>query len=270
MSLDTIGGFGGRRSTKRYLHLLVDHCTRYAYVHTSPNQTAKEIIWLLKSVHHINQIETLLTDQYRSFNSKEFTDYVTNEGINHIFTAIDNPSSNGLNERLNQTLVNRIRCRINENQNHVAWATVARKCIDEYNDTIHSTTQFSPNYLMNGILPDIAPKEFMELPDLIADRQLAYKNSIKSHEANKKRYDKNKNRQIPFDVGDYVFVENGNKLNRHKLDKIRIGPFPITKKLSNTVFELKVGNSINAKRLYHASKMIQSPIETGLNPNQPS
>lgn len=30
VSIDTIGGFGGSRSTKRYLHLLVDHFTRYA------------------------------------------------------------------------------------------------------------------------------------------------------------------------------------------------------------------------------------------------
>lgn len=35
MSIDTIGGFGGSRSTKKYLHLLVDHFTRCAYIVTS-------------------------------------------------------------------------------------------------------------------------------------------------------------------------------------------------------------------------------------------
>jgi hypothetical protein len=35
-----------------------------------------------------------------------------------IFTAVNAPFSNGLNERLNQTLVNKIRCAINqENKN---------------------------------------------------------------------------------------------------------------------------------------------------------
>lgn len=38
LSMDTIGGFGGSRSTKKYLHLLVDHFTRYAYILTSKNQ----------------------------------------------------------------------------------------------------------------------------------------------------------------------------------------------------------------------------------------
>lgn len=44
MSLDTIGGFAGRRSTKKYLHLLVDHFTRYAYISTSKNQNATEFV----------------------------------------------------------------------------------------------------------------------------------------------------------------------------------------------------------------------------------
>ena len=35
ISIDTIGGFGGSRSTKKYLHLLVDHFTRYAFILTS-------------------------------------------------------------------------------------------------------------------------------------------------------------------------------------------------------------------------------------------
>ena len=35
VSIGTIGGFGGSRSTKKYLHLLVDHFTRYAFIVTS-------------------------------------------------------------------------------------------------------------------------------------------------------------------------------------------------------------------------------------------
>lgn len=59
--LGTLGGFGGRRSTKQYLHLLVDHFTRYAYIYTLPNQTGNEIIRLLNSVHQDNYSWTLLT-----------------------------------------------------------------------------------------------------------------------------------------------------------------------------------------------------------------
>ena len=66
--------------------------------------------------------------------------------------------------------------------------------MNEYNDTVHSVTQFSPNYSMNGVVPDVAPMEFSALPDLVADRKRAYENSsVRSHNANKVQYDKKKN-----------------------------------------------------------------------------
>jgi hypothetical protein len=256
MSLDTIGGFGGRRSTKKYLHLLVDHFTRYAFITTSSNQTAAEFIRLVQSVQRENKINTLLTDQYGGLNSNEFTEYLRNNDINHYNTAVDTPSSNGLNERLNQTLTNRIRCRINEQNKKVAWTTIARQCVDEYNSTIHSVTKFAPNYLLYGVPTDMVPAKFLEIPDLLADRQTAFSNSIKYHKANKRRFDLRRY-DVTFNVGDEVFIENGNKLNRHKLDEIRIGPFPITRKFSNTVYEVDVGYKTCSKRLYHASKIVK-------------
>lgn len=50
MSLDTIEGLGGRRSTKKYLHLLVDHFTRFAYILTSSSQNIEEFIKLITKV----------------------------------------------------------------------------------------------------------------------------------------------------------------------------------------------------------------------------
>lgn len=57
-------------------------------------------------------MQILLADQYPAINSKKFFNYFK-ENIELIFTATDAPFSNGLNEKLNQTLVNRIRCMLN-------------------------------------------------------------------------------------------------------------------------------------------------------------
>uniref|UniRef100_A0A2H1VCF4 SFRICE_038769 n=1 Tax=Spodoptera frugiperda TaxID=7108 RepID=A0A2H1VCF4_SPOFR len=73
LSIDTMGGLGSARPTKTYLHLLVDHFTRYAFILTSITQNKKKV-YLLPI----------------------------------LFTAINTPFFNGLNERLNQTLVNKI------------------------------------------------------------------------------------------------------------------------------------------------------------------
>ena len=103
VSMDTIGGFGGSRSTKKYLHLLVDHFTRYAYILTSKTQHSSDFIKLVEKVTQNNSIDMILTDQYPGINSKEFKSYLNEKTINLIFTAVNSPFSNGLNERLNQT-----------------------------------------------------------------------------------------------------------------------------------------------------------------------
>lgn len=114
VSIDTIGGFGGSRSTKRYLHLLVDHFTRYAFIVTSKTQSANDFIELVNKVTDPDKIGMLLTDQYPGINFKEFRNFLNEQSIRIIFTAVNTPFSNGLNERLNQTLVNKIRCKMNE------------------------------------------------------------------------------------------------------------------------------------------------------------
>lgn len=42
MSIDSVGGFGGKKSTKKYLHILGDHFTRYAFISTSKSQNARD------------------------------------------------------------------------------------------------------------------------------------------------------------------------------------------------------------------------------------
>lgn len=116
MSIDTIGGFGGQKSTKKYLHLLVDHFTRYAFILTSKTQNATDFIKLVRNVLETDEIRMILTDQYPGVNSREFKEFLEERDVRLIFTAVNAPFSNGLNERLNQTIVNRIRCKINEKE----------------------------------------------------------------------------------------------------------------------------------------------------------
>lgn len=160
ISIDTIGGFGGSRSTKKYLHLLVDHLTRYAIIATSKTQNAHDFIKLVNKVSDSEDIKLLLADQYAGINSTEFKYYLDNKHITMVFTAVNSPFSNGLNERLNQTLVNKIRCKMNEKkEKNIAWTTIAQECVNIYNETIHSITGFTPKYLMYGIDTTIVPSE---------------------------------------------------------------------------------------------------------------
>lgn len=258
VSIDTIGGFGGSRSTKKYLHLLVDHFTRYAFVLTSKTQGANDFIKLVTNISETDNIGMILTDQYPGINSKEFKRFLAEKQIPMIFTAVNAPFSNGLNERLNQTLVNKIRCKINEEENTRAWTKIAHECVEKYNKTIHSVTGFSPSYLLYGTDATILPKELKEektQQDWIRDRTTALENTIKSHNYNKILFDKNREYH-EFNVGDMVYVENGNKLNRKKLDHLRIGPFQIIEKISKSIYRIDTGHKKTESNLFHVTKLV--------------
>ncbi|KAK2575226.1 hypothetical protein KPH14_012691 [Odynerus spinipes] len=232
MSIDTIGGFGGQRSTKKYLHLLVDHFTRYAYILTSKTQNATDFIKLVKMVLETDKIDMILTDQYPGINSKEFKEFLEGNDVKLVFTAVNTPFSNGLNERLNQTLVNKMRCKLNEKGEKKAWTSIARECINKYNETEHSVTGFAPAYLLEGKNTSTLPQELrreINRESWIRDRKTALERTITSHTYNKNLFDKNR-KHHEFNIGDLVNIENGNKLNRKKLDNLRIGPFHIKKK----------------------------------------
>lgn len=258
VSIDTIGGFGGSRSTKKYLHLLVDHFTRYAFVLTSKTQTANDFIKLVTKITETENIGILLTDQYPGINSKEFKQFLNDKQIQIVFTAVNAPFSNGLNERLNQTLINKIRCKINEKGNNRAWTTIAQECVDKYNETNHSVTGFTPKYLLYGTDTTILPNELKHEQsnnDWIRDRKIALENTVKSHNYNKKLFDRNR-KHYDFKIGEMVYVENGNKLNRKKLDELRIGPYKIIDKISNSIYKIETGHKKTESNLFHVTKLV--------------
>lgn len=202
-----------------------------------------------------NKVKLLLTDQYSGINSNQFKNFLKSEDIKCIFTAVDCPFSNGQNERTNQTLVNSVRCKISENR-HRPWSTIAEQCIDNYNNTVHSTTKFTPSYLLNGIDNSFSPPELNKnnLENLKETREQAFLNSKKVNDQNKNYYDKNR-KPITHEEGDLVYIQNSSRLNRNKLDPIRVGPFKIKKKISNLLYIIDSGKR-KESNIFHASKMI--------------
>lgn len=259
VSLDTIGVFAGNRPYKRYLHLIVDHFSHYAFISTSKHQTSSDFINFIKKIYDQHKINTLLTDQYPGINSNEFKEYLKNEQINLVFTATNCPFSNGLNERLNQTLVNRIHCKIHEGKTR-AWSRVAAKCVHEYSQTNHSVTKFSPEYLLFGKSFSTIPTSFLPNQNLEFDRKTALENTIWNHECNKILIDKNF-KYHEFQIGDFVYIENGSALNRWKLDEIRLGPYVILKKISSTIYEINTGHKKWQSSFFHILKLLSQGAE---------
>lgn len=77
----------------------------------------------------------------------------------------------------------------------VAWTKIAQECTKRYNETEHTVTGFTPKYLLEGENVTILPEEMKQKKtqsDLQKDRRLALQRTIKSHNYNKKIFDKNR------------------------------------------------------------------------------
>ena len=188
VSIDTVGGFSSEQSRKQYAHLAIDHFTRFVWVLCSKTQSAKNFINLIKTVSTIVKPKKIIADRYAGIKSKEFILYLEKNKIDYQYTPTDCPQSNGMVERVNQTLVNRLRCKRNEREKQNC-TKLMEEVVTEYNDTLHTVTTFSPNYLLYGKRP-FEPPIGDNYPSIEEAREIALENSIKNHNKNKAWYDK--------------------------------------------------------------------------------
>lgn len=142
-----------------------------------------------------------------------------------------------------------------------SWTTVAQECVRKYNETEHTVTGFAPIYLLEGTNVSILPDELRNTDtqdEWVKNRKIALERTKRSHNYNKALYDKNRV-DYDFNIGDMVFVENGNKLNRKKLDELKVGPYEIMERLSKSIFRIDTGHKKSESNLFHVSKLIPNP-----------
>lgn len=87
------------------------------------------------------------------------------------------------------------------------------------------------------------------------NKEVALERTIKSHDYNKKLFDKNR-KHHEFNTDDMVYIENGNRLNRKKLNDLRVGPFEIIEKISNSIYKIKTNRKKSETSLFHIAKLI--------------
>lgn len=257
MSLDTIGGLGYYHSTKKYLHCVTDHSTRYVWTFASTNATTDTYINCLKQIFQMNKPKKILSDRNAAFTSSKFKHFLRKNGVTQLLTSSHRPQSNGKQERVGATIIQRIRCKINNEHANTPWPKLLEQATAEYNNTPHQVTSFPPNYLLYGTLPYEIPLPNVEIyPPLEQAREIAYEKTLKDHEKNKVRYDK-KFVESPFKEGDIVMIENFIYPNTRKLTAPFDGPYTIVKKLSNVTLEIDKPNHLTKSKtdIIHSTRL---------------
>ncbi|GFW25429.1 transposon Tf2-6 polyprotein [Trichonephila clavipes] len=165
-----------------------------------------------------------------------------------LLTSANRPQCNGKNERVNQTLVAKLRCKVNSTTK-TPWTKLLEQVTYGYNNSPHDVTGFPPAYLKFGTLPYDSPlpnQVKLNYPPIQQARQIAVNRTIKHHKINKQRYDKHYV-DDKFKVGDLVLYQNFSYPNSSKLQSPYNGPFKVVRKLSNVTYEIAKPNQYTGK-----------------------
>ncbi|GFX10289.1 transposon Ty3-G Gag-Pol polyprotein [Trichonephila clavipes] len=222
-------------------------------LHVFCNASLKAIGAILKQPDNSG---TLHPVSFHSRTLREFKRFLRNYNVKQLLTTSHHPQTNGKCERVNQSIVTKLRCKVNSSPTKIPWTKILEQVINEYNLTPHSVTKFSPAYLLFGTLSYTPPLAQNQVYPPVEEARKLAKNTIKYHEKNKIKYDAHFI-DSPFEPGDLVIYEKFNYPNRRKLSPIFSGPYEIVQKLSDVNYEITKPNALTKKptEIVHISKL---------------
>lgn len=177
--------------------------------------------------------------------------------IKKIFSTPYRAQSNKI-ERQHRTINAYFRAYAEQNASN--WNKLIKYATFVCNNTVQSTTGYSPHELCHGfkiIIPNSitksqGPYNYDNLADEIRSKikeslEIAKEKLMKQKLTNKRNYDRNVN-EIDVAVGDLVLVKNFNKL--HKFDNVYEGPFRVIDAQSHYVTIMKRGKPFKIHKDY--------------------
>ena len=234
LSMDFIGPLKATRPGMRYIFTLVGPFSRlrFALPCTKPNiENAKKGIG--KWIERYGHSSRILSDRGAAFQSAKFRQWAADLGVQIILTVPHAHHSNGLCERFQQTLINRLRRMMLSGEKNRSRKDVLPDAIERMNWAPRGVTGFDPAYLYFGKYCDDshAPESRFE-----ADRNLAKTRMTKQRESMCRKG----RRGSPFipTVGQRVWVYDSVRMSRldDKLSPFWIGPFEVIDALSGQIF----------------------------------
>jgi transposase InsO family protein len=133
-----------------YILLVVDHFTRYAQAYPTKNKSALTAAKCLFNdyILRFGIPARILHDQGKEFDNRLFRELERFCGIVKSRTTSYHPQGNGSVERMNSTLLQMLRALAESEKPN--WHQHVNKLVSAYNATVHSTTGFTPHYLLYG------------------------------------------------------------------------------------------------------------------------
>lgn len=153
LHIDVVGPIKPSSAGNRFIITAIDAFSRFAYARARKEVKTRDIIdFLTEEIITKHGLPVyLVSDNGPQFRSNQFKEIMNDLGIKHTFTCPYHPSANGMDERLNGSLVKVLRNYISHNQRD--WDLKLPWALMVYNTAINETTKTSPYTALFGVAP---------------------------------------------------------------------------------------------------------------------
>lgn len=169
MAVDVAGPFHPTTNKNRFIIVAMDYFTKYVSIMPVVNHQAETVAQVL-----VNEVFTkvgipcsLHSDMGSDFVSNLFTEVCRIFQIDKTRTSPFRPQSDGMVERFNRTMGAMLRQFVSNTQEN--WDEFLPLCAMAYNSSVHSSTGYTPNYLMFGREFKLPLEYMLPCPDFIEE-----------------------------------------------------------------------------------------------------
>lgn len=219
--IDLLGPYPRTKNRNTMVFVVLDDLTKFSLMKAMPRGTAVNITSYLKELFGIFGVpEKIVSDNGVQFRSHEYINFLSDLGIEPVYTAIYSPQANA-SERVNRSIVAALRAYVGEH--HRDWDSKLIEIGCALRNAVHESSSFSPHYLMFGqhqvqhansykLLRNLNSLGDSEIETLAKPHRMAlvYEEVVKNLQQAKERAAKGYNlraRNIMFSPGQRVWVK---------------------------------------------------------------
>lgn len=270
LCIDFIGPLPETVRGNKYILSIVDHFTKFALAFPTSRQDSKTVVDCLTHVFsEFGVASRILSDLGRCFTSVEFLDFCKLWNVQKSSTTAYHPMGNGACERWNGTVSQILKRYTYDHQER--WDDSLPFVVYAYNSTSHRVNEYTPYMAVFG-RPPVTPlyeqvhhelrdetthvnimqqkKDLLKIwTDISAKQEVA-------RQREKERYDSHVAGKC-YRVGDRVLLFNpAVKLGwSKKFSPIYMGPYTITKQVTETDFEITPDDDTARVQIVHQNRL---------------